>query len=333
MKGGKQLSREGTRLYYSMMKEGWLINKAFIYILLAVIFAGLELGCGGGGGGQSDPPPPGTGVIPQVNHVFLLVEENHSYSQVIGNAAMPYTNLLAQQYALATQYYANRFNSLPNYFMLTVGDLITMDDSFTGTVTADNVARAVTKAGKSWKIYAESLPNGGYTGQTVGPYGKDHNPFAYFSDVQNSSSQASNIVPFTQLATDIQNNTLPDYALIVPNFENDGHDCPSAIPNCSDTDKLQTVDTWISQNIGPLIQSTAFQSSVLIYTWDESDINDTTNPNEQVATIIVSPKVRSAFRSTTRYQHQSTLRLTMQLLGINDYPGAAATAPSMTEFF
>src|SRR6266404_2937715 len=204
------------------MLKGWLIHRILFVFLLLLSLGTVETGCGGG---ASDPPavPPCstcTAAIPVVAHVFVLVEENHSYSQVIGNAAMPYTNMLAQKYSLATQYYANRFNSLPNYFMLTVGNLITMDDSFTGTVTADNVARAVTKAGKSWKIYAENLPNAGYTGQTVGPYGKDHNPFAYFSDVQNSSSQASNIVPFTQLATDIQNNTLPDYAMIVPNFEN-----------------------------------------------------------------------------------------------------------------
>jgi len=199
-----------------------------------------------------------------VAHVFVLVEENHSYSQVIGNAAMPYTNMLAQKYSLATQYYANRFNSLPNYFMLTVGNLVTTNDLYTGTVTANNVARAVTKAGKTWKIYAESLPNIGYLGANVFPYGKDHNPFAYFSDVINSSSQASNMVPFTQLATDIQNNTLPDYAMIVPDFENDGHDCPPGMSNCSDTQKLANIDQWIQSNIGPLIGSSAFALAILL---------------------------------------------------------------------
>ncbi|HZP18016.1 MAG TPA: alkaline phosphatase family protein [Terriglobales bacterium] len=265
--------------------------------------------------------------------MFVLVEENHSYGQVIGNPAMPYTNQLAQRYGLATQYFANRFNSLPNYFMLTVGDLVTTNDKFTGTVTANNVVRAVTKAGKSWKVYAESLPHPGYLGASVMPYGRDHNPFTYFSDVINDSSQAGNVVPFNDLAADIQNNSLPDYAMIVPNFENDGHDCPPHIPNCNDTDKLQNIDSWISQNIGPLISSSAFGNSVLIYTWDESDINDASNPQERVATIVIGPKVRAGFQSTTHYQHQSTLRLTMQLLGISDYPGAAATAPDMSEFF
>ena len=40
-------------------------------------------------------------AVPASNHVFVLVEENHSYESVIGNSAMPYFNSLAQQYGLA----------------------------------------------------------------------------------------------------------------------------------------------------------------------------------------------------------------------------------------
>jgi acid phosphatase len=72
---------------------------------------------------------------------------------------------------------------------------------------------------------------------------------------------------------------------------------------------------------------------VLIYTWDESDINDEANGGGHIATILISPKVRAGFQSTTMYQHQSALKLTMKLLGVTDFPGAAATAPDMNEFF
>ena len=189
------------------MKEGWLFHRIFFNIL--VLFSlGAEIGCGGGGGGSSDPST-GSAQVPLVSLVFVLVEENHSYNSVIANSARPYTNGLAQRYALATQYYANTHNSLPNYFMLTVGNLITTNDLYTETVTADNVVRALTNAGKSWKMYLESLPNAAYLGASLVPYAKDHDPFAYFSDVLNSSTQAANIVPITQLATDIQNGTLP----------------------------------------------------------------------------------------------------------------------------
>jgi len=301
-------------------------------VLLLAAFQLAQIGCGGGnvgGGGVSA----GTGKIPVVGHVFVLVEENHSYESVIGNSAMPYTNSLAQKYALATQYFANRHNSLPNYFMLTVGDMVTTNDLYTGTVTEDNVVQALTSAGKSWRIYAESLPSPGFTGVANAPYARDHNPFTYFSDVLNSSSQTNNIVPLTQLASDIQNDTLPDYAMIVPNLANDGHDCPGEAANCSDTDKLSGIDSWVQTNIGPLISSSTFQNSVLIYTWDEGDVNDMANQGGHVATILVSPKVRSGFQSTTMYQHQSALKLSMQLLGVSDFPGAAASATDMSEFF
>jgi acid phosphatase len=314
------------------MSKGSSICRNFTAFCFAVGLLFIQPGCGGGGAHPSDPPP-GTGQIPVVAHVFVLVEENHAYESVIGNASMPYTNSLAQRYGLATQYFANRHNSLPNYFMLTVGGLVTTNDLFTGTVTSDNVVRALTAAGKSWKIYAESLPSTGYLGPTAVPYSKDHNPFAYISDVLNSSSQAANIVSFTELATDLQNGTLPNYAMIVPNAADDGHDCPNEASICTDTQKLANVDQWIQTHVGPLINNTVMQDSVLIYTWDESNINDLANGGGHVATIVVGAKARAGFQSTTMYQHQSTLKLTMQLLGVTDFPGAAATAPDMAEFF
>jgi len=302
-------------------------TKWWLYLFIAAL-ALLQIGCG-----EGSTAPKGTGKIPVVGHVVVLVEENHSYESVIGNSAMPYTNSLAQKYALATQYFANRHNSLPNYFMLTVGDLVTTNDLFTGTVNANNVVRALTSAGKTWRMYAESLPSKGFTGKGSVPYARDHNPFAYFSDVLNDSSQAANIVPLTQLASDIQNDTLPDYAMIVPNLANDGHDCPGEASNCTDTDKLTGIDSWVQSNVGPLVNSSVFQNSALIYTWDESDANDMANQGGHIATILVSPKVRSGFQSTTMYQHQSALKLSMQLLGVSDFPGAAASAPDMSEFF
>jgi phosphatidylinositol-3-phosphatase len=305
-------------------KRGAILSLPFVAVAALI----LHTGCGGG-----SSVPHGTGKIPVVAHVFVLVEENHSYNSVIGNSAMPYTNSLAQKYALATQYYANRHNSLPNYFMLTVGDLVTTNDLFTGTVSQNNVVRALTSAGKSWKVYAESLPQPGFTAASNAPYARDHNPFTYFSDVVNSSSQSANIVPFTQLATDLQNGTLPDYAMIVPDLSNDGHDCPGEAGNCTDTQKLSNIDDWVNNNIGPLINGSALQNSVLIYTWDEGDVNDMANQGGHVATILVSPKVRAGFQSKTMYQHQSALKLSMQLLGVTDFPGAAASATDMTEFF
>jgi hypothetical protein len=51
----------------------------------------------------------------------VLVEENHSYPEVIGNSAMPNFNSLAAQYGLATQHFAVAHRSIPNYLLLTTG--------------------------------------------------------------------------------------------------------------------------------------------------------------------------------------------------------------------
>ena len=76
------------------------------------------------------------------------MEENHSYSDVIGNSSMPYFNSLATKYGLATQYFANAHPSLPNYLVLTTGLTETFDDNFSGTISDDNVASRVGESGQ-----------------------------------------------------------------------------------------------------------------------------------------------------------------------------------------
>src|SRR2546425_9907045 len=92
--------------------------------------------------------PASTPHPPPFRHVFILVEENRNYARVIGNPAMPYLNRLADQYGLATQYYANTHPSIGNYFMLTVGDTVTNNDELSAVGTEDNIARQRVAAGK-----------------------------------------------------------------------------------------------------------------------------------------------------------------------------------------
>jgi phosphatidylinositol-3-phosphatase len=310
--------------------------------ILICLIAGaiLQSGCGGGGstnGGGGGSGGSVSSTVPSFPHVFIVLEENHSYSDVIGNSNMPYLNGLAKANGLATQYYADAHPSLPNYFELTVGEGLSitgvLGDSYPGPVTLDNAVRALTAAGKTWKSYAEGLPSVGYLGGDTGGYLQHHNPFVYFSDVQNSSSQAANVVPFTQLATDISNNTLPEYGFIVPDAYDDAHSCPAGLTTCSDTQMLAAADQWLSTNIAPLLASAAFQNSLLIIVFDEAEITDIQNGGGHVPIVLVSSKVKAGYQSTTVYQHDSTLRLMMEGLGVTDLPGGAATAPDMGEFF
>jgi acid phosphatase len=265
--------------------------------------------------------------------VFIVVEENTDYAAVIGNPAMPYLNSLASQNALATNYFANTHPSIGDYFMLTTGQIITSDDQFSGTVTVDNVVRELSAAGKSWHCYAESLPSAGYTGPDVFPYLKHHNPFAYLSDVTGSSADAANIVPFSQFASDLASGSLPQYSFIIPDALHDAHSCPTANPNCTQDERLAAADGWLQSNIAPLIASSTFQQDgVVIISFDES-ATDNTNGGGRVANIIIGPKVKKAFQSATLYQHQNTLKLSLETLGVKNFPGAAANSTSMGEFF
>jgi hypothetical protein len=312
-----------------------LCHAILVFVLAAAAI--VQGGCGGSGSHNSGAGVNLTNNTPLFAHVFIVVEENHSFNDVIGNSNMPYLNSLVSANGLATQYYADAHPSLPNYFVLTTGEGTSITgpegDLFSGMVTQDNVVRALTAAGKTWKCYAESLPSPGYLGIDMGNYVRRHDPFTYFSDVQSSSSQASNIVDFTRLAADISNSALPDYAFIVPDVANDAHNCPPGMTACSDEQKLANADQWLASNIKPLLASSAFQNSLLVITFDEGDATDIAHGGGQVATVIVSSLAKPGFKSTTFYQHESTLRLMMEGLGVPDLPGGASSAPDMGEFF
>src|SRR5690242_17386251 len=215
-------------------------------------------------------PSPTPTAIPAADHVFVVVLENHAFSQMIGSPFMPYLNSLANGHSLATNYFANTHPSIGNYFMLTTGNIETNNDAFTGTVSSDNIPRAFAAAGKTWKAYIESLPSVGYTGGDVYPYFKHHNPFAYMTDVLGSSAEAANLVPFTELSSDLATGTVPNFAFIAPNAEDDAHDCPTGGSACLDSDKLTTADNWLKAHIDPLIQTPALANSVFIIVFDES---------------------------------------------------------------
>jgi acid phosphatase len=246
---------------------------------------------------------------------------------------MPYLNSLATAHGLAANYFADAHPSIPNYFMLTTGNLETFDDSFTGIITDNNIVRALNGATKSWKAYVESLPSTGYTGPNTGTYLKRHNPFAYLSDVTGSATQASNMVPFSQLSGDLAAGTLANFVYILPNSQDDAHDCPGGGTTCTDDQKLAAADSWLKANIDPLINSPKFGNSVLFITFDESVTTDVTDGGGQVMTVLVGPHVKPAFRSSTMYQHQSLLRTVLELLKVSDMPGASAVSNSMGEFF
>ena len=273
-------------------------------------------------------------TVPSFDHVFLIVMENHAYSQIIGNSTAPYINSLAKGYNSATNYHAITHPSLPNYIAMAAGSTlgITGDCDATGgcsvpvPINAPHIGTALEAAGKTWKSYQESMPvpATGCPGiSNSGSYAPKHNPFVYFADVKNDVAKCrADIVPYTQLATDLAAGAAPNFAFITPNLCNDMHDCSVA-----------TGDTWLKNEVPKIFGSTAFshQNSLLVITWDEDDF---TNVN-QVATIFVSPRGKPALTSATSYNHYSLLRTIEEGLGAGRVSTTTGdvTATSMTDFF
>jgi acid phosphatase len=267
--------------------------------------------------------------------VVVVVEENKAYSDVIGSKSMPFLNSLAAQGGLATNYFAVDQPSLPNYLMLTTGQtIVSHTETYTGPpIDVDSIVRELKAAGKTWKSYAESLPSVGYLGGDQYPYIQHHNPFVLLADVVNDPAEQQNIVPVTQLATDLAAGNLPDYSFVVPNNQNNSHDCPPGMTKCSVQQTLVNSDTWLKNIIGPVLDDPNFQKSGLLFiVWDESNPNDVAHGGGHVACVLAGGLVKPGFQSANLYQHQSVLRTALKVLGITTFPGEAATAPDMSEF-
>lgn len=267
-------------------------------------------------------------TTPQSAHVVLVMEENQGYQTVVRSSAWPNLNQLIANGALPTNYYANTHPSIGNYFMLTTGQLLTNNDYSTTVWNVDNLARRMLAANIPFRIYAEGISRG-YVGGNTGPYLIRHNPFAMLSDIAKNSQVANQVIwPFSQFAVDLANGTLPEFSYIVPNVNDDAHD---GTP--------QQADTWLQTNVVlPLSNNSAFApggDGLLIVNFDEGAASDNTHHGGHVSPVFWGPLAKIGYTqtSTTLYQHQSMLRSIMELLGLPNPPGAAATAPSMSEFF
>ena len=59
--------------------------------------------------------------IPDLDHVFLIMMENHGYSQILDNPNAPFINRLAKSANSATNYFAIAHPSLTNYLEVVGG--------------------------------------------------------------------------------------------------------------------------------------------------------------------------------------------------------------------
>src|ERR1700730_4382778 len=245
---------------------------------------------------------------PAYDHIVVVIEENHSFGDIIGSSAAPNINALAAAGANIVNAtidpqgntsgsHAVRHPSQPNYLELYSGsNQGTIEDGHPGSppevfsspppFTTPNLGAALRTAGLSFATYSQTLPSVGFDGDSNGAYQRKHNPVTnWMNDVNPTANQLPSSVnqPFTTFEAIAASPggfaNLPTVSFVVPDQINDMHD-----------GTIQQGDDWLKTNIiDTYLPWATTHNSLLIVTWDEDGTNSTSN---QIATIFAGGKVK-----------------------------------------
>jgi acid phosphatase len=234
-----------------------------------------------------------SGELPRPDHIVIVIEENKSFSQIIGNRQAPYINELARRGALFTRSYGVTHPSQPNYLALFSGTTRGISSNTCPLdLGGENLATSLLAKGLSFVSYSESMPGPGYAGCIWGAYMRKHNPVANWKEL------AAYNQPFSAFPSDYTQ--LPTVAFVVPDQRNDMHD-----------GSIAQGDAWLRRNIGAYAQWAMKHNSLLIVTWDEDDGSS----GNRIATIFVGAMVKPG-KYEQHINHYSVLRMIEDKYGL-----------------
>lgn len=242
---------------------------------------------------------------PRPDHIVVVMMENHSYSDVIGNPSAPYINSLANSGASFSESFAITHPSEPNYLAVFSGSTQGLtDDSCPHTYDRPNLATELRQTGGTFVGYSESLPTAGYTGCGGGSYARKHVPWVDFSALPASVNQ-----PFTSFPGNYAH--LPTLAFVIPSLAHDMHN-----------GTVGQGDQWLQHNLSRYAHWAATHDSLLVLTWDEDDHSE----HNQIPTIITGVHVQPGRypEKITHYRLLRTLQSCEHLAPIGD---SATTKP------
>jgi hypothetical protein len=270
------------------------LGKAF---LVAALIMMASLAQAGEKGKQG---PPSIHDVGQVEHVFVIMLENHSAASVIGDVNNPFITSLAHQYASASKYYGVTHPSQPNYVALISGsNWFVNNDDQNNRFSHSNLVDQLEVARKTWAGYMEALPTDNklvdfWPAPDTKLYASKHNPFVLFENIRSDQVRLAHVKPYTDLAADLANEkTTPNFALIVPDQCNDMHGgvttsvpdhpetpCPYGTDNGKGGLK-EKADTFVKVAVKQIMASKAWQNtkSVIFIIADEGDYNVKQAPN------------------------------------------------------
>ncbi len=252
-------------------------------------------------------------ALPTPAHIVVVVEENRSAADVIGNKSAPYINSLASDGALMTQSFAITHPSEPNYLALFAGGTLGLasDACPIDRGATPNLGSELLGGGQTFTGYSEDLPSVGSPTCGSGKYARKHAPWVNFTNVPPASS-----VPFSSFPPSSDYDSLPTVAFVVPNLDNDMHD-----------GSVARGDGWLNNNLSAYATWAKTNNSLLVVTWDEDDNGE----NNQIPTIFYGANVRTGTYGdpVTHYNVLATLE---QMYGL-DTTGNAATVPAITDIW
>jgi hypothetical protein len=244
-------------------------------------------------------------AVPPMEHIIVVIMENHSYDQT---RVLPYTATLIGQYSSFSDSYGLTHPSQPNYIALFCGSTLGVNSDGCPPAFSpygyENLGHACEQAGLTWKAYSENLPSPGSTICSTADflYTRKHDPWVSFANLNHA-----NEVPYTQLATDIAANALPNLAFVVPNNCHNTHDCT-----------VDVGDTWLANNLPAMIDAVG-PYGLVILTWDEDEFT----PVNHILTVFAGPLVKSNYVSPTHLTHYTVLRTICEALRLQWIAAAA----------
>lgn len=317
-------------------------------------------------------------AVPRFAHIFVIVEENKSFEQVMDRKNAPHLSRLAREFGMAVSFYGEVHPSEANYVALLGGDTFGIhdDDAFyckprqvdrfcagsaapgyaDHTVSAKHIGVQLEEQGLTWKGYYGDLPEPGSLAVVAGRlraggtsfpaslYASKHSGFLNFASVQSDPKRAEKIVGFDQLDRDLDDNRLPNFALIVPNQCDEMHGLigPGVPADCnilSTVGLIKRGDRVLGALVARLQKSQAWLSSenaAIVITFDEGSGGSregccAVTPNAasnygggRIPTVVITNHGPRGVTDPTPYNHYSLLRTVEDAFGIQEHLRHAA---------
>jgi hypothetical protein len=270
---------------------------------------------------------------PRYDHVVIVVEENRTAGQIVGDLAnAPFITALATGGVAMASMFAIEHPSQPNYLQLFSGsNQGVLDDdlppNFSTTPTSSfpfrtpNLGAELIGAGFTFAGFSEQLETAGANDwadydphSATHPgiyYRRKHNPWAnWVAKVSptpvNQLASGVNLA-FSQFPSDFTQ--LPTVSFVIPNQLHDMHD-----------GSRRQGDDWLRDNLGAYAAWAKTNNSLLIVTWDEDDYNE----DNQIPTVFHGANLRIGATSAGTWTLHNLLRTIEDMYGVSTHAGTAA---------